>query len=95
MLMLFQVFKKNFFLLTLSIECTSSILINAPCEPCDFDCFADFVKKQKYFDFFQIFVMSTISQVLFFDYSSVSHFNSISEIQMLKEVKLNFLKRLN
>ena len=38
-----------------------------------FRLFADFVKNQNYFDFFQEFVMLAILQVLFFDYSSVTH----------------------
>jgi len=38
----------------------------------NFDCFTDFFKKQNYFDSFHIFVIWTILQVLFFDYSSLS-----------------------
>ena len=41
-------------------------------QPCKFDSFTFHDKYEKFFDFFQLFVMSTILQFVFFDYSSAS-----------------------
>jgi len=43
-------------------------------QPCKFDYFTFHDIYEKNFDFFQLFVMSTILRFVFFDYSSASHF---------------------